>query len=79
MNLSIAAENAPNVRHPAQAALGPALAARVPPAKQPAYMLLYMSCLALTFSITHSDPANSAPTAPKPFAYVLHINAGHQL
>ena len=39
-NLSMMAEKAPKVRQPAQAAFGPALAARVPPAKHPAYMLL---------------------------------------
>jgi len=39
-NLSMIAEKAPNVKQPAQAAFGPALAASVPPAKQPAYMEL---------------------------------------
>lgn len=69
------AENAANVAHPAHIAWGPARAASAPPVKQPAYTLLYMSCFARAFSMTHSEPAKTAPTAPKPFAYVLRTPA----
>jgi hypothetical protein len=69
------AENAAKVAHPAHMAWGPARAASAPPVKQPAYTLLYMSCFARAFSMTHSDPAKTAPTAPKPFAYVLRMPA----
>jgi hypothetical protein len=72
MNLSITAEKAANDAQPIHIAFGPPLCARMAPVVHPAYILLYMSCLALIFSITHSEPAKRAPMAPKPLAYDLY-------
>jgi len=67
------AEKAAKDAQPIHIALGPPLCAKMAPVVHPAYILLYMSCRALIFSMTHSEPANKAPMAPKPFAYDLKI------
>lgn len=62
---SIIPENTAKPAHPKHMATGPCRAARTAPVTHPPATGLTISCFALLFSITHSIPAYTAPTAPK--------------
>lgn len=49
--------------------------ARRPPVTKPVYSELYMSCLPLCDSMTHSIPAYSIPSVAKLRAYMLHTTS----
>ena len=50
---------------------GPPRIAVTPPEKQPAPAVFQRSCLALAFSMTHSETANDAPRLPNVFSQLL--------